>query len=262
MTLVVDAAVDLPPDLRDSPRVRVASQDIWCGEQPFEGDRDRFWVALRAGERFATTAPTLGALCAAYEGGGGVCAVHVSGELSATVARAREAAARVAGPVAIVDSRSLSVGAGLVAHLADEAMRVGGSWSELTGKLSGLADRVHTFVLVNDVDTLRRSERISLLPAVHLHRHRPVLLAVRGRALVIDQPKDRAAGLSALATHARHSSADSVSGWALGHGDAGDVARVAARLARELGREPLYTCYVDPIVGSHVGPGAVVVGVF
>lgn len=261
-TLVVDAAVDLPPGLRAAGGVRVVAQEVWAGDQLFEGSTEEFWAELRAGQHFSTTPPSVNALADAYRAGGEICAVHVSGELSATVTRAREAAERSAAPVAVVDSRSLSVGAGLVAFLVHQAARAGYSWSELAGIVPRSAERVHTFALVQDLGTLRRSERIRFLPSPHLHQRRPLLVAVRGRVLALDQPKDRSAGLRDLVRHARGSTNDAPAGWAMGHGDARDADALGSRLAEGLGRDALYCCPIDPIVGAHLGPDAVVVGVY
>ena len=262
MTLVIDGAVDLPPGLLASSGVRVVSQDVWAGDQLFEGTTADFWAQLRAGQGFSTTPPTVNALADAYEGGGEVCAVHVSAELSATLSRAREAALRSAAAVAVVDSRSLSVGAGLVAVLVHDAAQAASSWAELTEIVPRMAGRVHTFALVQDLGPLRRSERIRLVPSTHLHQRRPVLLAVRGRALALEQPKDRSTGLWSLVRHARGSTEDNPTGWAMGHGDAGDEDAVRARLAEGFGRDAMYSCPIDPIVGAHLGPEAVVVGVY
>jgi len=263
-TLVVDGAVDLPPWLRDSGDVRVVAQEIWVGDQLFEGSSAEFWAGLRAGKHFSTSPPSVNALGEAYAAGGEVCAVHVSGELSATVSRAREAAERSAASVAVVDSRSLSVGAGLVAFLVHEAAGVGSSWAERAELVSRSAERVHTFALVADVGPLRRSERIRLPHSTHLRLHpdHPVLLALRGRAVALEHPRDRVAGLRDLVRHARHSTDDAIVGWTMGHGDIRGADALRARLAESFGRDAMYCCPVDPIVGAHLGPDAVVVGVY
>ena len=263
-TLVVDAAVDLPPGLRASGEVRVVAQEVWAGDQLFEGSTAEFWAALRAGQHFSTTPPSVNALADAYRSGGEVCAVHVSGELSVTVSRAREAAGRSAAPVAVVDSRSLSVGAGLVAFLVHQAARAASSWAELAEIVPRSAERVHTFALVADLGPLRRSERIRFPHSAHLRLHpeHPVLLALRGRAVALEHPRDRVAGLRDLVRHARGSTDDAPAGWTMGHGDARDADALRARLAESFGRDAMYSCPIDPIVGAHLGPDAVVVGVY
>jgi fatty acid-binding protein DegV len=114
MLIVTDAAVDLPPVLEFSGRVRVVAGDIWVGDDLFQGPRDEFWSILRRGTFLSTTPPTVNALADAYRHDDLVLGVHVSAELSATVTRAHAAAQRAGAGVVVVDSRSLSLGYSLV----------------------------------------------------------------------------------------------------------------------------------------------------
>lgn len=267
LLVVVDGAVDAP--LGGCAHVRVVEGEVYFGETRFNGSDRSLWALLRKGTYPATTPPTVSALTAAYEHGGPVVGVHVSAALSSTVARAKEAAARVHARrgtrVTVVDTRSLSVGSGLVATaLVDELERDGLDASSAVGKAQRLPDLLHTFALVQDVDALRASGRAGLLPPGRLVPHRPLLLAVRGRAVALEQCRDRRAAVERLAVHLRHGlgapgrvPADVT--WALGHGDAADVGSVVARLSDLLEHPPRCVLPVDPTVGAHVGPEALVV---
>jgi DegV family protein with EDD domain len=259
--IVADGAVDLPPALEASGRVRVVPGDIWLDEEPFRADRNEFWRILRQGTFPSTTPPTVSALTEAYRHGDLVLGLHVSAELSATVTRAREAAQRAGAGVVIVDTRSFSVGAGLLAAAVDRAALDPLRGESIVDVATNLPDELHTFVVVQDAEALRRSGRAGLLPTDHLARGRPLLLAVRGRAIVLDQPKDRARALRQLVTHARRSTDARVGNWALGHGDATDVDHVTDLLTKSFGHPPDFAVAVDPTVGAHVGVDALVVGV-
>ena len=101
-----------------------------------------------------------------------VIALHVSGQLSATVQRAQEAAERVGSGVSVIDTGSLSVGAGLIVSELHEVAR-SESAPSLVDVARSLPSRLHTFALVQDVDALRRSDRSGLLPSSHLARNHP-----------------------------------------------------------------------------------------
>lgn len=261
MLIVTDAAVDLPPALAGSGRVRVVSGEVWLGDERFEGGDEQFWKALRAGAVFSTTPPTVSALTEAYRHPGPVVALHVSARLSATVARAHEAGPRAGPAVTVVDTRSLSAGAGLVAAAVDRAAHGPAGAASVADLALRLPERLHTFVIVQDVGALRRSGRAGLLPNHHLTKGHPVVAAVRGRVVMLDQPKDRARALRRLATHARQSSGPTITRWSLGHGDAGDLDDVVDQLCGSFGSEPEFVVPIDPTVGVHVGVDAVVVGV-
>jgi DegV family protein with EDD domain len=260
MLVVTDGAVDVPAALEGSAVLRRVAGGVWLGEEAFVGDADEFWAQLRKGSYPSTTPPTVSELMAAYRHPDLVIAVHVSGQLSATVARAKEAADRVGPGVVVVDSRSLSVGAGLIVSAVHcSAVKLGPSQS-LVELARSLPDRLHTFALVQEVESVRRSDRASLLPATHLARNLPLVLAVRGRVVPLGQPKHRRGAIDDLARHVRDSTQGALGSWALGHGDAADIGAVADRLSEALGQTPRYCTTLDPAVGAHLGPESLVVG--
>ncbi|MHB8328012.1 MAG: DegV family protein [Acidimicrobiales bacterium] len=258
--VVTDGAVDLPAWLEDSPRVRVVPGEVWIGDEPFAGGSDEFWSLLRRGTYPSTTPPTVSALVDAYRHPDLVFGVHVSGDLSATVARGQVAMTRSGPGVILIDTRSISVGAGLVAAAVHRAITDLWRRESIIDFARTLPDRLHTYALVQDVEPLRRSDRDGLLPKGHLARNHPLLLAVRGRVVPLEQSKDRADGLKKLVARLRRNVWPEVGSWAVGHGDASDYDTLVDQLSRELGKPPAFLASLDPTVGAHLGPEAVVVG--
>ena len=259
MLIVTDGAVDLPAHLLGPDGVRVVPAEVWFQEKPFAGDRAAFWKLLRAGTYPSTTPPTVSALAEAYRHHDLVCAIHVSADLSATVARAHEAAARAGPGVIVIDTRSISVGAGLIVAATGRAAHDPAHIPSVIDFARNLPDRLHTFALVQDPDALRRSGRAGLIPKDHLRRGHPLLLAVRGRAILLDQPKDRQRGLRQLIAHAGRSAGPDIGAWALGQGDAADANDILETLSQAFGSPPTFALPLDPSVGTHVGPDAIVV---
>ena len=260
MLIVTDGAVDIPDDLITSNLVAQVPGEIWGPDEPLEVDRAEFWAGLRRGEYPSTTPPTISALMSAYQHPDLVIALHVSGQLSATVQRAHEAAERVGSGVSVIDTGSLSVGAGLIVSELHEVAR-SESAPSLVDVARSLPSRLHTFALVQDVDALRRSDRSGLLPSSHLARNHPMVLAIRGRVVPLAQPRQRSGALTELARHLRHRPGPNPRAWALGHGDAPDVASVVSDLSKVMEGDPAFVTYLDPTVGVHLGPDSLVVGV-
>jgi DegV family protein with EDD domain len=258
--IVTDGAVDLPAWLEGSPRVRVVPGEIWVGDQPFVGGQDEFWTLLRSGTYPSTSPPTVSALADAYRHSELVFAIHVSGELSATLGRSQVALSRSGPGVTVIDTRSISVGAGLVAAAVHRAITDSSREESIINFARSLPDLLHTFALVQNIESLRQSDRDGLIPKRHLARNHPLLLAIRGRVIPLEQSKDRAQGLKKLVEHLRHSFRSEVGPWAIGHGDASDCDALVDELSRELGRPPSFLTSLDPTVGAHLGPEAVVVG--
>lgn len=260
MLIATDGAVDIPETLAGSPLVRSVPGEVWFGEAPFRGDADDFWAQLRKGNYPSTTPPTVSALAAAYQHPDLVIALHVSGRLSATVMRAHEAAQRAGPGVTVLDTRSLSVGAGLIVAAVHHAALSSEAPQSLVDFAHSLPERLHTFALVQAVESLRHSDRASLLPSSHLARHHPLVLSVRGRVVPMAQSRHRAGAVDELVRHLQRSTDGALGAWALGHGDASDVDGIVDRLSTALKRAPSFYTPLDPTVGAHLGPDALVVG--
>lgn len=262
MLVVTDGAIDLPAELERSPLLRSVPGVVRVGEEPLTGGPDDFWSLLRRGIYPSTSPPTVAALADAYRHPGLVLAVHVSAQLSATMARAREAATRSGPEVVLIDSRSLSVGAGLVAVAAHRVIQDSSDHEQITDFASSLPERLHTFALIQEVESLRRSDRSGLLPAARLRldQNHPLVLAIRGRVVPLSQPRHRARALKELAGHLLRSAGSRPGAWALGHGDASDLDAVVEQLSRAVGRPPAFVARLDPTVGAHAGPESIVVG--
>lgn len=264
MIVVTDVSAGLPERIAGSPALRIVRGHVWLDGEPFTGDLPAFWSQIRSGAIPTTTPPAVDELVAGFTGNDTVLAVHVSGELSATVHHALEAARQVAVTVTVVDSRSIDVGTGLVVAAAHEAA-VHGTQPHDAEAVADLARRaaarLHTFAVVNDVEWLYRSGRTGLLPSARLSRQRPLVLALRGRTVVLDVPKRRDDGVRQLATHAQAVAGPYGCCWAVSHGDSPDIDRVVDRVADALGGAPARVGLLGPAAGAHLGPGAVVIGV-
>lgn len=258
MLIVTDGAVDIPERLAVSELVRQVPGEVWGQDGPLPVDQEAFWAALRRGDYPSTSPPTVSALMAAYEHPDLVIGMHVSGQLSATLQRAHEAAERVGPGVSVIDTESFSVGSGLIVKELYDLARSAGAPS-LVEAAQELPRRLHTYALVQDVDALRRSDRSGLIPRSHLARNHPLVISIRGRVVPLAQPRQRSNAISELSRHLH--SGPTLSSWALGHGDASDVDSVVRGLSTYLGREPAFVTTLDPTVGVHLGPDSLVVGV-
>lgn len=255
--VVTDGAVDLPA----AAGVTVVRGPVRLDGEAWDGDLARFWAELgKRAQLPATEAPAVDQLAAAYAGTDPVLAVHVSGELSRTVAHARRAAAASACPVQVVDSRSLSVGAGLLVMAAREAVDAGVHGERLTRMVDAWVGQLHVHALIDDVGLLVRGGRAGLVAAgLSRHAHRQVV-AVKGHAIPIREVRHRAEGIRELIEHVREHADGGVTRWAVGHGDAADRGEFVERVAGLFGCEPSYVTLLGAPVGAHMGPRSLVLG--
>ncbi|MDA8396509.1 MAG: hypothetical protein M0Z29_01480 [Actinomycetota bacterium] len=86
-----------------------------------------------------------------------------------------------------MDTRSLSVGAGLVVDELDIAILANSPGQMPVDRVLRLPERLHAFALVHEVESLRRSKHAGPLPSHHLAQNHPLVLAIRGRVLPLGQ---------------------------------------------------------------------------
>ncbi len=261
--VVADGAVDLPAGVAASAGIEVVRGPVRFDGRVWDGDLEQFWAELGATPDLpATDAPSVEDLAAAYGTDGEVTAVHVSSELSRTWAHAREAADRVTAAVNVVDSRSLSVGAGLLALSAAEAAAKGLEGDGLAEMVARWVDQLHVHAVIDDVSLLVHGGRAGLVAdkvGRHTRRH---LIAVRGHAIPICQVRHRKEAVRELVEHVRDHVGTTLPRWAVGHGAADDADEFVERLAGVFGCDPDYVTLVGAPVGSHMGRGSLVVGFF
>lgn len=260
--VVTDGAADLPVEVAERLGITVVDGPVRFDGSEWQGRASEFWPAIRSSEQPPVTSPPSAArLAAAYEGAVPVVAVHVSAELSRTCDNARDAASS-SGDVLVVDSRSLSVGTGLVAMAAAQGAQAGLGAARVAELALEWSDRVHVHGVLDDVDFLLRGGRGGLVQAKvtrHATRH---VVAVRGHVIPIRQTRHREAAIRELLAHVADHTAQGCDRWAVGHGDATDVGRFVDRLQGLFGSPPAYVVPVGPVVGTHVGADALVVGFF
>jgi fatty acid kinase fatty acid binding subunit len=255
--IVTDGAADLPAEVAASIGIVVVPPTVRFGEQVWDGPVEDFWRRVRAGAASTTAPPSVEALAAAYRGEGPVCGIHVSAELSRTFEHAGEAAALAGCPVHVADTRSLSVGTALVATAA-AALDVG--LEELAPLVADLTDRVHVHAVLEDVAHLLRGGRAGLVGAEAKPGIRHVM-AVQGHPVLLRQHRDRRRAVHDLLDHiARNHLSRGVERWAVGHGDATDIHVFVDEAQKVFGTPPAFVTLLGPSVGSHTGPGALIVG--
>jgi DegV family protein with EDD domain len=272
--IVTDSTCDLPEALLEELGIGVVPVRVFFGSENY---LDK--VTLTPSEfygRFAVTdvAPTTSQPPPAdFTQVYGNVAVHagsiVSIHLSAAVSGTHQAAvvgARSVEKTEIVhvDSRSVTVGLGLVVREAAEAARAGAGLAEVARVARDASDRVRVFIAVPTLEHLVRGGRVSPLKGLlaRLLGLLPVLtLSREGKA----EPAAKARGFEA----ARRKMMDLLFA-AAGRGGRFGVAHAdAAAAAEDLARQ-IRTRYpesdvmiveVGPALGAHGGPGAVAVAV-
>ncbi|HEX4217375.1 MAG TPA: DegV family protein [Acidimicrobiales bacterium] len=267
--VVTDSAGDLTPALAEERGVTVVPLSIRFGSEEFvDGatlSADQFWSRCKSSEVLPeTSAPSPGAfqeafLGAAGDGYDGVVCINLSGALSATIQAARSAADAVAGqiPVRVIDSRSVTMGEGLMTLAAAESAAGGSTLDEVAAVAEGRIERTQVFGAIDTLEHLEKGGRIGGARALlgSLLSIKPVVHVVDGVVEEESKQRTRSRQLRYLA--------DKVLGFgdiervAVCNGAASDLDDLLGLVTDVEAKYPLEVVNLGPVVGTHTGPGTI-----
>jgi DegV family protein with EDD domain len=222
-------------------------------------------------ERHATTAgATPTELRAAYEralaasGGDGVVAVHISAALSGTVGAANQAAEELGPAVTVIDSKSAAMGTGFVALAAARAAASGADLDTVAAEARSAVLRGHSYIVVHQLDNLRRSGRIGrgtswLGTALSL---KPLLRIDDGKLVLAQRVRTATKAVSAMLEQVCLLAGDRPAGIAVHHVDNPDGAAEFVDALRDrlpACIEQIIVTELGPVLALHVGAGAIAV---
>lgn len=265
--VVTDSSARLPADLLAAFDIRLAAlhvlvdgRDLLDGVDDVPGDLYQRPGVTTAGASPEQLATVYGRALTA-SGGDGVVAVHLSGELSSTVGAAEHAAAGFGAAVRVVDSRSAAMGTGFVALAAARAARDGMALDAVVAQALSTAARVRAYIVVERLENLRRSGRIGtaaswLGTALAL---KPLLRLDDGKLVLAQRVRTTSKATAAMVEQVLEAVGEGRAELAVHHVDnPAGAADVAATLASALPAcgTPIVTD-LGPVLGVHLGPGAV-----
>lgn len=272
VAIVSDTAADLADVILDRHRIALVPLQVTFGDRTFK-DRvelrpEEFYTRLRESKQLPTTSqPSPGdfvkTLRSALEEADDVVAVLVSATLSGTF-NSGQTAARVAGleRVSFVDSRSVSLGEGMLALRGAELAESGWPASEIVRELERLRGQSGLFLTVDTYENLLRSGRVSRGKAWlgGMLDVKPILTLDEAGKL---GPADRARGREALFRRVlqlvdrRLTPRPRVVRFGIAHAEAPEVAeRLRTALIAAFSPRDCFVSLASGVLGTHAGPGA------
>ncbi len=264
--VVTDSACDLPQNMADEHGIGIVPLTIRFGDEELVDRRDlspsQFWARVASSPVLPeTAAPSPGAFEEAYRaaaesGAGGVVCVTLSSSLSATYEAASLAARAVEAdvPVRVVDSRTVSLGEGLMAVAAAEAASAGKGVDEVAAAVSDLVSRSRLFAALDTLENLKKGGRIGGAQALlgSMLSIKPVIEVADGKVEPEARQRTRARSLRYLVEKVRQFGR--VENLAVVHGDAPDVDQLLDMLADVHPRDQIVVGDVGAVIGTHAGP--------
>jgi len=266
--IVTDSACDLTEELAGSNRITIVPLTIRFGDEELLDRRDltpsEFWARCRSSAELPeTSAPPPGAFQAAYEqaaaeGADGVLCVTISADLSATYQSACTAADATSGiDVSVLDTRSVTMGEGLVALTAAEAAAAGASLPEVRALAEAAVARTRVFGALATLEHLQRGGRIGKARALlgSMLSIKPVIQVRDGVVDEESKQRTRSRSLEYLAGKVRGDAP--LDRLAVATGEAEDVGVLLELLSGVAVARPLEVVELGPVVGTHAGPGTI-----
>jgi DegV family protein with EDD domain len=266
--IVTDSTCDLPPEIIDRYDIRVVPLYINIGKQGYldgiDITREEFYKKLPSFPVHPTTAvPSPQKFHAMYdaladEGASDVLSIHISVALSAVVDVARTAAQETNSvPVTVLDAQQLSLGTGFLVETAAKLTAAGGSLAETLAVLNKQIKRSYVFAVLDTLEFLKRSGRMnkylagfaSLLqikPILTMHNGKPGSERVRTRDRAMKRLVEMLAEVGPLER------------IAIVHTNAipERLSELRALAAHLLPQGEILTAEITPVIGAHIGPGA------
>jgi len=196
----------------------------------------------------------------------GVVSVHITSAMSGTYRSAKAAAERVDPTrIRVVDSRTVSVGAGLLIEAVGEMIAAGADLDEVEQRAREARADITVFGAVSTLDHAVRGGRVSprarrLIDAFHL---KPIIaFDEAGKARKGGVAIGYRRALSSIADRALRFADDGPARFMVVHtGVAEDAVKVADRLSAASGVDSVPVVRAGPVLSMHVGPGSVTVAV-
>ena len=274
VAIVTDSTADLAPEVCARLGIAVVPLNVHFGEEVFRDQldltSDQFMERLRRTPDLPTTSQpspgrfeqTFRELAADHDE---IVAVLLSSKLSGTVQSAllaRDAVADVIR-VEVVDSLNASVGLGFQVLRAADLAAAGSDAAAIAARLATETGAYHLVFFVDTLEFLQRGGRIGRAAALvgSILSLKPTLRVDEGLIVPFERTRSRAKAIKGLATFAK--GLPRVERLAVLHSTTPeDAAALADECVSLLPRSEIAVAKFSPVIGTHVGPGAMGVAVF
>lgn len=261
---VTDSTCDIPHNTADLLRIRVVPTLLTLEGKTYE-DGHRFSRSVFSHRMPCLTRPAMTAAVSskafesAYEsalasGVHNAVSIHVSSRLSGIFDAATQAAESSGERVKPLDGGHIFMALGFQAILAAEAALEGAALDTMIRILDQARQRVRRIALIDTLEYLKRSGRVTWLRASigDLLRVRLLVSIIDGLGRRIDKIRTKCRGLERLMTLAR--SWGRLERLAVLHSGVPDDARAFAEQLGNFTSHPLIVIEVTPVIGARVGP--------
>jgi DegV family protein with EDD domain len=265
---VSDSACDLPPALCEELGIEIVPLTIRFGADELvdriELTTAAFWERLaRSTVVPETAAPSVGAFESTFRevhnrGADGIVCINLSSRMSATMQSAQIAAKALDGvcPIAVVDSKSASMGIGMLCIEAVRLAREGAELDAVVTAIEAVRERARLLATVDTLEYLRKGGRIGGAQALlgSMLSIKPVITVKDGAVEAAGKVRTRSKALRFVVDQVKQRPVESL---CVLHAQAPDVEEFVAMLEPIVPATEIVVGEIGPVVGVHTGPAAI-----
>ncbi len=269
--LVTDSTADLPSSLAEQYGITIVPLKVFFGAESYQ-DRveltsTAFYQKLISTTTHPTTSqPSPTAFVQVYEDlareGDTVFSIHISENLSGTVSAARMARQMLPNfNIEVIDSRSVSMGLGLIVLAAARAVKEGRGKEEILELVNDLIRKTRIYFTVDTLDYLQKGGRIGRASAWlgTLLNIKPILMIEEGMVTPHSKVRGRGRSLERLLEIVEEETGPGqcVQCAVLHGNDLDTLMKLHERAQARLKCREIIIAEVGAVVGAHAGPGVV-----
>lgn len=272
--IFVDSTADLIPALRE--KVTAVPLTVHFGDKEYadgvEITPDEFYKKLVASKELPTTSQATPyafseAFEEAVEAGDTVVAVIISSGLSGTYQSATIAASEFPGRVFVVDSRNVTISAGVLVEYAFRLLEQGMDAESIAAELTAARGRVRLMAVVDTLEYLQKGGRVSKAVAIAggLLSIKPIIgINDEGKIDVVAKVRGNKQANAAMNKRALEMDIDFSMPVLLGYTGTSDalLRKYIQESEAFLEGHAYGISVVGPVVGTHAGPNAVAIAFF
>jgi DegV family protein with EDD domain len=235
-------------------------------------DLQDFYGRLRdSGEMPTTSQPSIGDFLECYEplldAGHDIVSIHISAGISGTYGSALQARDELAarghdGRIAVLDSRTVCGGLGLVLLAAAASARSGAGVAAVAAHAEAARAGLRIWFSLDTLEYLRRGGRIGGAQAWlgGALKIKPIL-SLESEITPVERVRTAGRRFERMVRYAQELHDDGADAWCVQHIQAPADAQRLVDAAREVfGCDPLFVGEVGPVIGAHAGPGMLGIG--
>lgn len=276
VAVVTDSTANMPENLLQEYNIQVIPLTVnWEGESLLDGvdiQQDAFYQRLQTAKEMPTTSqPSVGQFIEFFtkvaETADSIVGIFISEALSGTMDSARSAVKEMPEvPIEVVDSRSAAMGLALIVSEAARMAAAGKDYKEIAEIARATVPKVRLLFVVDTLEFLHRGGRIggaqrlvgsvlSIKPILHLVDGKIESLAsVRTKRKAIDRLLEIVGDESGWKPEVHYGVLDAMAP------ETGDM--VFDQIKQQGQPAELLRSGISPVIGTHIGPGAVGVAFF